>query len=214
MNMMQPDLLLEAPETLMGKRLASMAMARNHIGEVAAMFACRALNAAPLPITNAKVCPDFKAGTLFGEIKSVGKNGRALIYAFRLDKEEHFAQAHHYLYVFVSHGCRITCQNISEIVDYFTDFPPVLICCTLMDVKEAVAGTPIRKFSLFEAPEGMSAGEIARIGYNRKGYKEGGWQFAINKIPVENAAPAVTTWNNTTLNVQLRETARWKAARS
>lgn len=210
------DSLFQCPEALLTKQLATKAMARNHIGEVAALYACRALALQALPISADKICPDFMlVSGMCGEIKSVGLSNSALIYKWRLEKEEAFSAGRgggSYLYVFVRHTCPITCATMGAIVEHLTKKPPSLICCTVQDVREAVKDKPVRKFSLFEAPEGMPAAAIAKIGYNREGYKEGGWRFTLAKIKAVEHRNILVKWNNKEAFCRVSETARFQAA--
>ena len=171
------------PVTLLSKPLTRPAHTRNYIGDVAARFAEATLGFKLLPIKqNVEICPDFQMSTLHGEIKSVGKNRRALLYKWRAEKEARHFDPRLYLYLFVQHVCPITCSDISQITAHFRDNPVTLYGCTLAELQETVAAIPVRKFSLFkESPD-------PRIGYNRAGYIEGGWQFGMKILP----APVMT----------------------
>lgn len=168
---------------------------RNAIGEVAEEMACRALGMERQPIDGRKAfCPDALWGGKTAEIKSVGKNGRALIYKWRRDKEmEHVGPS--YRYIFVQHTCTIDKANGSEIADYLRDHPPVLLITTLGAINEVIGDTPPRVFKMHNDN---------RIGYCRKGYKDGGWQFSLNKIPVQYTTNTCLQWRGQIITLTLQ----------
>lgn len=132
------------------------ASVRNLIGDVAELFACHALGLARIPIDgNKELCHDaeYPGGTPV-EIKSVGKNDRALIYKWRLEKE----LAHHgrqYRYVFVRHACPVTMAHGAAVADYFRDHPPALLITSLDTIlTHAIKETPPRSFRIHTGEKG------------------------------------------------------------
>jgi hypothetical protein len=153
------------------------AQARNAIGECAQNFVVEFLGLKEVRIDGRMpVCPDFSFGSAQGEIKSIGKNKRALIYKWRIEKEITFADGGEFYYIFANHDCLISVESGSAIVNHFKTKPPILYILSLSDVYELVAAKKIRKFSLFEG------GKDSRVGYNRAGYIEGGWQFSLTEF--------------------------------
>lgn len=165
------------PIEVLSKPLPKGSHVRNMIGDVAARFACEALEAEMLPIKqNQSVCPDFSLKGMHGEIKSVGMNRQALIYKWRIEKEEAMFGLS-YLYVFVLHSCPITCANATDVTANFRDKPVEIVGCTIADLRAAIGDAPVRKFSRFKSNPDPS------LGYNRAGYADGGWQFPIKRLP-------------------------------
>jgi hypothetical protein len=162
------------------RTLSSHASARNAIGEVAAEFACKALRMEMLPVDGSKrVCPDAKtqAGRYL-EVKSCRKGRNALLYKWRVAKEhEEFGDG--YPYVFVRHECPITATDGKDIVQRFINDPPTLLIVTLGQLRRDVClKKEPRLFKMF------SKDADPRIGYNRAGYNEGGWQFSLKQVQV------------------------------
>lgn len=173
---------------LIKKTFKSTAEARNEIGEIAAQYACRALGMTPLAVDGRQeICPDADWNGRKVEIKAVAK-GRAILYAFRAEKESrHFGKG--YIYVFVKHSCRITVKTTAEIIEHFTANPPVLLITSLAGVLKLVEGREPRAFN-------KNIDEASRNGWEREGYRDGGWQFSINKAPVFYETKAFFSWNN------------------
>jgi hypothetical protein len=166
------------PISLLSRPLNKPAQTRNWIGDIAARFAAEAMRLQLLPIQQHKeVCPDFQFKGLHGEIKSVGKNGRALLYKWRVEKEARNFNPESYLYIFVLHDCPIGCRDLSEITAQFSARRITLHCVTLAELQAIVSGIEPRKFSMFNADHNP------RIGYNRPGYSDGGWQFSVKLLP-------------------------------
>lgn len=181
-----------------GKPMTQAAAVRCAIGDVAEMFACRLLGATRTPIDGRKnICSDAVLDGTPMEIKSVGKNGRALIYKWRLEKE---IEAHGptYQYVFVRHDCRVTEVHGRDVVRYFLDHPPMVLVTTIEHIQQTLAGVEPRKFSMFLTSPSK------RVGYHRKGYCDGGWQFSLAQIPVngENLVPML--WLGQQIEVLVR----------
>jgi hypothetical protein len=195
---MTPELFDTA--TCYGRSMKSHAAARNDIGDVAELYACAALGMDRQRIDGRKkVCIDAMWGGRPVEIKSVGKNGRGLIYKWRMDKD---AQEHgdSLVYVFVRHDCPITLTNSAEVVARFIERPPSLIVTSIARVREALKGVKLRKFSMFEG------GKDSRIGYNRPGYSEGGWQFGLSLLTSETFARIGFTWAGVQLTANMHFT--------
>ena len=163
---------------LYNRKIEKPAQARNAIGECAQRFVTEFLNLSESGIDGRKaVCPDFHIdSSIFGEIKSVGKNNRALIYKWRLEKERANFKDDEFYYVFANHRCLISVESGAHVVQYFKDNPPVLYVCTLGDIHALLSQKKVKKFSLFKEDPNP------RIGYNRKGYIDGGWQFSLREF--------------------------------
>lgn len=176
---------------------------RNAIGELAEELACRALGMVRQPIDGRKsFCTDALWDDKPVEIKSVGKNGRALIYKWRREKE--MAEVGPgYRYVFVQHDCTIDKANGSEVADYLRDHPPRLLITTLGAINGVIGDAPPRKFKMFLGEDGIVNN---RIGYNRKGYADGGWQFNLNKIPVQYTTRTCLQWRGEIITITLQHT--------
>ena len=171
-----------------GRALGSHASARTGIGDVAELYACAALGMERQAIDGRKsVCIDAEWNGRPVEIKSVGKNNRALIYKWRMEKDlkEHGDTL---VYVFVRHDCLITVKNSAEIVCHFIKHPPKLILTSVTRLHETLKGEKLRKFSMFEG------GTDTRIGYNRAGYSEGGWQFSLARVSSPFSLPVRFQW--------------------
>lgn len=170
---------------LYDRNIRNDACARNAIGEYAAEFACNLLGMEPLRVDGReKICPDAMWHGEPVEIKSVGKNNRALIYKFRKDKErEHFGSL--YRYIFVRHDCRITLRRGRDIRSHFEQFPPTILIATLGCLDKAIGDTPVKVFSMFKGPEeGEAFDRKKHMGYLREGYRDGGWQFSLKLLPI------------------------------
>lgn len=176
---------------------------RNAIGEVTEEMACRALGMERQPIDGRKAfCTDALWGGKPTEIKSVGKNGRALIYSWRRAKEmEHVGPG--YRYIFVQHDCTIDKANGAEIADYIRDHPPTLLITTLGAINGVIGDAPPRKFKIFD---GEPPTEGRPHGSQRKGYVEGGWQFSLNKIPVLYTTNTCLQWRGSIITIKLQHT--------
>lgn len=180
-----------------GRVLPSPAASRNAIGHVIEEFVARVLNVDLLPVDGRKaVCPDFSNG----EIKSIGRNKRVLIYKWRLEKEASNFDPKKYFYVFAHHKCPITVSNTSEIARFFQDQPPAIVCVSLKEVMAATKTTRLRKFSLFSGDKDI------RIGYNRKGYDQGGWQFSLSKFKIVDHGFKTCTWQGVKVNTIVSST--------
>lgn len=203
----QPELFEEWD--LVSQKLDKPAQVRCHIGNVAQRFAIAALGATFTPIRgDTEVCPDFFLGGLHGEIKSVGRSKRALIYKWRIEKEARIYPSASYLYVFVIHQCPVTCTDLREIVSRFRDGESRMIGCTLLDIERLVKPIPLRRFSIFT----KDMREV-RNGYTRSGYIDGGWQIGVNSIPV-NSKPKTLNfeWMGKERSIDLWTTRRWNTA--
>lgn len=180
-----------------GRRLPTPASSRNAIGKVMEEFVARAFNVELLPVDGRKnICPDFANG----EIKSVGRNNRVLIYKWRLEKELQNFAAKEYFYIFGRHTCPITVADVSQIAEHFQASPPTLVCVSLHEVAAVTGKLRPRKFSLFkEDPD-------PRIGYNRKGYIDGGWQFSLSDFKVKDTGFSRCRWSGKDISFKVAST--------
>jgi hypothetical protein len=188
-----------------GKPMTKMAAVRNAIGDVAEQFACAALGMDRLAVGGRKeVCSDALWRGHPVEIKSVGHNGQALIYKFRLEKEM-AAHGPDYPYIFVRHDCRITKTHSGQIVEHFRDHPPRLLITTLGIIQAALLDVQPRKFSLFQK-QYVTKYKRATVGYNRKGYIDGGWQFNLKRLAVASETSVNCIWMGEPLRVACQHT--------
>mgnify|MGYP000440987204 CR=1 FL=1 len=194
--------------SLWTKPLSKPAQVRNYIGEIAAQFAAAATSGVLLPIKqHTRVCPDIELHGLAGEIKSVGKNRRALLYQWRIAKEAEAYDPSRYLYLFVLHDCPITCGNVQEIAEHFGSNQITIHGCTLAELQVVVQDIPLRKFKMFNADLNP------RIGYNRAGYIDGGWQFSTKLLPpAERNLVAECQWLERPVEVDLLLSSGWVKA--
>lgn len=180
-----------------GRTLPSRASARNCIGQVAQEFVCRTLRVESLPVDGRKdVCPDFEGG----EIKSVGRNNSALVYKWRLEKDLKHHDADTFVYVFLRHSCSIKCANASDIAHNFVSQRPNLLIVTLAELDRALSSKPVKRFALFEK------GEDQRIGYNRPGYRDGGWQFRLSVFEETHSSKKFLLWQGHKIQVRISAT--------
>lgn len=210
------------------------ASVRNLIGATAEMFACQILGLTSCPIDGSKkICHDAElADGDPVEIKSVGKNDRALIYKWRIEKEEK-AHGREYRYLFVRHTCPITVTDSGAVADYFRDNPPALLFTTIGAIRDhAIKDTPPRTFRMFTgeagkmtvapkcdachgAPEGTACPDCGtppppkfdrkkHHGSQRAGYVDGGWQFALKKIPRTREESRPFTWRGKEITVKIQ----------
>lgn len=178
-----------------GKPIRTKAACRNAIGRVAEVFVSRSLDVDILPVDGSKkVCPDFEGG----EIKSVGKSNSVLLYQWRLSKEAESFDPKDYFYVFVRHTCPITITNTAEIVEHFAKNTPRLICTSLHELLGITRGIKPKKFKWF----GDQTVD-QRIGYYRKGYDQGGWQFSLSRLKIVQGGYRTCKWNGSDIGVRL-----------
>lgn len=189
-----------------GKPLAKDAASRNAIGDFAEEFVCRVMGLDRLKIDGRKnVCSDAKWDGNPVEIKSVGKNGRALLYKWRAEKEMK-ELGPFYTYVFVCHKCPITVTHSRDVVKYFIDHPPTILMTTLGHIMGKLKGIEPRKFKLhdgktYENKYGRPAG------FNRKGYIDGGWQFSLKILEAHQHSTKRIDWFGTEVEVPVLTTA-------
>lgn len=182
------------------------ASVRNAIGDVAEELACRALGMERQKIDGRKAfCPDALWEGKPVEVKSVGKNGRALIYKWRRDKEMKEVGPR-YRYVFVQHDCTIDKANASMVADHLRDHPPRLLITTLGAINAVIGDTPPRKFKIFESDPNVEFDRTTMHGSQRKGYVDGGWQFSLNKIPVAYTTTTCLPWRGKIITLELQHT--------
>jgi hypothetical protein len=188
--------------TVYGRPIDKDASARNAIGDVAEEFACAALGMKRLKVNGSlKVCSDAEWQGSPVEIKSVGKNGRALLYKWRAEKELD-SIGRGYTYLFVRHTCPIKVAHGRDITSHFAEHPPSLLITNLGVIMDVLKGTPPRKFKLhdgktYENKYGRPAG------FERKGYIDGGWQFALSMIREAAAFEVEVSWLNSTVKCRV-----------
>lgn len=185
------------------RKTVKPASARNAIGEMAEEFACRALHMEKLPIDGRKkLCSDALWDGKPVEIKSIGKNRRGLIYKWRIDKElEQIGRE--YCYIFVMHSCTIGSVSGSDLVQTMGREPPTILITSLGAVLDAIGDKPVRKFKKFSGEPDAAFDRKTMHGSQRAGYAEGGWQFAINSIPVRYSTRTTFQWNGELITAKL-----------
>ena len=178
---------------LYDRKLDRGSKVRNAIGECIQVFVVEFLRLQEIRIDGREaVCPDFLLpGTdVKGEIKSIGKNGRARVYKWRLEKENKHFDGKPFFYIFANHKIPITTESGRAIVESIKQAPPILYVCSLRDLTELLSPKKVRKFSMFEG------GQNKRIGYNRAGYDQGGWQFSLREIEFNSCILSESTYCN------------------
>lgn len=146
------------------RRVRSDASKRVAFGEMAEILVCERYGATRLQTNGAlgECCPDvLLPGNRPAEVKST-RDGRIVVYKFRLAKEE--AQlSGSYPYFIVKHNQRAT-LNVEK---FFAEAE--VWCCTLTDILRATEGRPLKRLD-------------SRGGYHRAGYKEGYWEVRLSDL--------------------------------
>lgn len=148
---------------------------RNMVGGLAEEYACALLGLQRSKIDGRKdLCEDFTVGAQGrGEIKAV--RDQAIVYKWRLEKE---ALQEQYAYVFVNHDCAIgPIKDAQEVLHNFIKVPPGLLVATVADIQQVVAGRRLRQNPIYT--------NRPVLGFNRKKYAEGFWQFSLHLFPVK-----------------------------
>ena len=188
------------------RKTPKAASVRNSIGEVAEEIACRALGMKRLKVDGRlEFCADALWQGKPAEIKSVGKNDRALIYKWRKEKELRHVGPD-YRYVFLRHTCPISVGSGGDVADFFRDNPPSILITTLGAVVEAIGDMPCRTFKIFTGEAGTSEPFDRKTmhGSQRKGYVDGGWQFSLKKIPFHYTTRTAIQWRGELVNITLQ----------
>lgn len=152
-------LLLDTPPRY---QLVSNATARNAYGCAAQEIVCAALQIEPIPINGkCDICFDAESGENFFEIKSVHRNGKVVIYDWRMQKERGAGVP--LFYAILVHTCRGE-RNGSMVFSAMSRFPEILVI-PAESVHLIAEKQPARKL--------LAKTSDPRCGYNRKGYREG-----------------------------------------
>jgi hypothetical protein len=151
--------------------IPSNAHARNAYGTAAQEIACAALQLDPIAIDGSKsICFDASDGIRPYEIKSVHRNGKAVIYDWRMEKEATVPESR---YLLLRHSVRGH-RDGHTLYQAFAD----------SGLEAWIIATPtIHRIARGEEKRVMlSDSKDPRCGYNRKGYKEGYRNVGLNKF--------------------------------
>jgi hypothetical protein len=151
--------------------IPSNAHARNAYGTAAQEIACAALGLLPIPIDGSKsICFDASDGHFPYEIKSVHRNGKVVIYDWRMEKEATVPDSR---YLLLRHSVRGH-RDGKTLYQAFAD----------NGLEAWIISTPsIHSIARRETKRVMlSDSKAPRCGYNRKGYREGYRNVGLNRF--------------------------------
>lgn len=151
--------------------IPSNAHARNAYGTAAQEIACAALQLFPIPIDGSKsICFDASDGVRPYEIKSVHRNGKAVIYDWRMEKEATVPESR---YLLLRHSVRGH-RDGHTLYQAFADG----------GLEAWIISTPsIHHIARQEQKRVLLANsKDPRCGYNRKGYKDGYRNVGLNRF--------------------------------
>lgn len=151
--------------------IPSNAHARNAYGTAAQEIACAALRLQSIPIDGSKsICFDASDGVRPYEIKSVHRNGKVVIYDWRMEKE---ATVPHSRYLLLRHSVRGH-RDGHTLYQAFAD----------NGLEAWIISTPsVHRIAQQEQKRVMlSDSKDPRCGYNRKGYKDGYRNVGLNRF--------------------------------
>lgn len=151
--------------------IPSNAHARNAYGTAAQEIACAALQLDPIPIDGSKsICFDASDGVRPYEIKSVHRNGKAVIYDWRMEKEATVPESR---YLILRHSVR-SHRDGHTLYQAFADG----------GLEAWVITTPsIHRIARQETKRVLLAKSVdPRNGYNRKGYRDGYRNVGLNRF--------------------------------
>ncbi len=160
--------LLEVQPTF---QIHGNAHARNAYGTAAQEIACAALQLSPIPIDGSKsICFDASDGVRPYEIKSVHRNGKAVIYDWRMKKEATVPESR---YLILRHSVRGH-RDGRTLFQAFADG----------GLEAWIITTPsIHRIARQETKRVMlSDSKNPRCGYNRKGYRDGYRNVGLNRF--------------------------------
>jgi hypothetical protein len=152
-------------------RIPSNAHARNAYGTAAQEIACAALQLQPIPIDGSKsICFDASDGVRPYEIKSVHRNGKAVIYDWRMEKEATVPDSR---YLLLRHSVRGH-RDGHTLYQAFAD----------SGLEAWIITTPsVHRIALQEEKRViLSDSKDPRCGYNRKGYRDGYRNVGLNRF--------------------------------
>jgi hypothetical protein len=152
-------------------RIDGNAHARNAYGTAAQEIACAALQLDPIAIDGSKsICFDASDGIRPYEIKSVHRNGKVVIYDWRMEKEATVPESR---YLLLRHSVRGH-RDGHTLYQAFAD----------SGLEAWLISTPtIHRIAQAEKKRVMlSDSKDPRCGYNRKGYKEGYRNVGLNQF--------------------------------
>lgn len=151
--------------------IPSNAHARNAYGTAAQEIACAALQLSPIPIDGSKsICFDASDGVRPYEIKSVHRNGKAVIYNWRMEKEATVPDSR---YLLLRHSVRGH-RDGHTLYQAFAN----------SGLEAWIITTPsVHRIAQKEEKRVMlSDSKDPRCGYNRKGYRDGYRNVGLNRF--------------------------------
>lgn len=151
--------------------IPSNAHARNAYGTAAQEIACAALRLQSIPIDGSKsICFDASDGVRPYEIKSVHRNGKVVIYDWRMEKEATVPDSR---YLLLRHSVRGH-RDGHTLYQAFADG----------GLEAWMISTPsVHRIAQQEQKRVMlSDSKDPRCGYNRKGYKDGYRNVGLNRF--------------------------------
>lgn len=151
--------------------IPSNAHARNAYGTAAQEIACAALQLQSIPIDGSKsICFDASDGVRPYEIKSVHRNGKVVIYDWRMEKEATVPDSR---YLLLRHSVRGH-RDGHTLYQAFAD----------SGLEAWIMSTPsVHRIAQREEKRVMlSDSKDPRCGYNRKGYRDGYRNVGLNRF--------------------------------
>lgn len=152
-------------------RIDGNAHARNAYGTAAQEIACAALQLDPIPIDGSKtICFDASDGVRPYEIKSVHRNGKAVIYDWRMEKEATVPDSR---YLILCHSVRGH-RDGHTLYQAFANGGLEAWIITTPSIHR-IAKQEQRRIMLSDSKD-------PRCGYNRKGYRDGYRNVGLNRF--------------------------------
>jgi len=147
----------------------SNASARNAYGNAAQEIVWKTLSLNPIRINgNFEICFDAEKDGVYYEIKSVKRNGKLVIYDWRIKKES--SSGVPLFYAILIHnlkGCR------EDILTNMRLATVEILVCEAVHIHELSKNFTLNK---------LNKGDCNRSGYNRKGYIDGYYNIPVNKL--------------------------------
>lgn len=162
MTIAPPDYQMQLLQVPPSFTITKNAQARNAYGTVASELVCAALGATPIRIHGGyEACFDAHCNDTYYEIKSVKRNGKVVIYDWRMGKEARSGVK--LLYAILLHNVRGS--DGRKLVSDFINGGLTLLVLPAASVHAVAARQQLRKL--------LQLSLDPRNGYTRRGYKEG-----------------------------------------
>jgi len=153
-------------------KIPSNAHARNAYGTAAQEIACAALQLNPIPIDGSKsICFDASDGVRPYEIKSVHRNGKVVIYDWRMEKEAVVPESR---YLILRHSVRGH-RDGKTLYQAFADGGGLEAWIITTPSVHQIAQKEAKRVMLSDSKD-------PRCGYSRKGYKDGYRNVGLNRF--------------------------------